>query len=255
MTDDAPAFEVAGIAGLPDVTVETDLAAALQDAVAVQAPDADVVCVASTVVAKSEGRTRRLVSYEPSEEAEALAAADPELSPRFAEAVLRESTELLLRDPFLLAVTPHGHVAPNAGVDRSNVAGEDVIVLFPEEPDESARRLSDAVGVPVIVTDTCGRPFRCGQTGVAVGWHGLAPIRDWRGTEGRHGHELEATEEAVADELAGAANLAMGEAGGGVPAAAVRGVRDVLDRCTGETLFRPEDDDVVRDALRQYRRE
>lgn len=251
MTDDA-GYTVKGIGGLPDITADTDLAAAIGDAVATQAADADLVCVASTVVAKSEGRVRDIASYDPGDEARALGGRDEDLTPGFAEAVLQESTELLLREPFLLAVTPHGHVAPNAGIDRSNVAGDDRIVLLPEAPHASARRLAEAVDAAVAVTDTCGRPFRCGQTGVAIGWHGLRPIRDWRGDTGRHGHELEATEQAVADELAGAANLAMGEAGGGVPAAAITGVGEVLAACEGRTLFRPEEDDVVRAALRRH---
>lgn len=245
-------FDVTGLLDLPEIDEGSDLPEMVADAVEALAPDADAVCVASTVVAKHEGRVRELTSYDPGPEAQELARVDDELTPRFAEAVLRETDELLLAEPFLLSVTHIGHVAPNAGIDRSNVAGDDRIVLLPEDPHASAARLADAVGLPVIVTDTCGRPFRCGQTGVAVGWHGLSPIRDWRGDADRHGHELEATEEAVADELAGAANVAMGEAGGGVPAVAIGGVQDVLTDCGGETLFRPDEDDVVRAALRAW---
>ncbi len=236
---------------LPHVTADTDLASMVTAAV----DDADVVCVASTVVSKSEGRKRKLDSYSPSKRAKALAAGlgDREHSsdPRFVEAALQESAELLIEQPFLLAETDFGHVAPNAGVDRSNVEGSDRVLLLPEDPMESADRLRNAVGCPVVVTDTCGRPFRRGQTGVAVGWSGLPALRDWRGQEDMHGHTLEATEQAVVDELAATANHLMGEAAAGAPVVELTGVD--VSYPGDDTLHRPDREDLVKEALRMRR--
>ncbi len=220
--------------------------------------DADIVAVASTVVSKVEGRKRALDEYEPSNRARELASRlsteDETKDARFAQAVLEESEELLIEEPFLLAVTRFGHVAPNAGIDRSNIEGDDTVLLLPRAPDESAARLHEELGTPVVVTDTCGRAFRRGQTGVAVGWSGVRALVDWRGEQGLHGHELEATEEAVVDEIAGYANLHMGEGGGGTPAVVFEGVEPLVARAADDTLFRPEEDDIVRASLREFKR-
>lgn len=222
------------------------------------AGDADVVAVASTAVSKVEGRVRPLDEYEPSDRARELAArlsdGDDDKDPRFAQAVLEESTELLIEEPFMLAVTRFGHVAPNAGIDRSNVEGDDSVLLLPSAPTESAERLHEEIETPVVITDTCGRAFRRGQTGVAVGWSGIDAVVDWRGAKGLHGHELEATEEAVVDEIAGYANLHMGEGGGGTPAVAFENVETLLSRADDDVVFRPEEDDIVRAALREFKR-
>jgi len=222
------------------------------------AENADLIAVASTAVSKVEGRVRSLDEYEPSnrarELAERLSDEDDEKDPRFAQAVLDESVELLIEEPFMLAVTRFGHVAPNAGIDRSNVEGDDTVLLLPRAPNESAERLHKELDTPVVVTDTCGRAFRRGQTGVAVGWSGLSAVLDWRGEEGLHGHELEATEEAVVDEIAGYANLHMGEGGGGTPAVGFENVEPLVSRAADDVLFRPEEDDVVRAALREFKR-
>ena len=219
---------------------------------------ADVVAVASTAVSKVEGRLRSLDEYESSNRARELASRltdeDDQKDPRFAQAVLEESVELLIEEPFLLAVTPFGHVAPNAGIDRSNIEGDETVLLLPRAPTESAKRLHEELGTPVVVTDTCGRAFRRGQTGVAVGWSGIEAVLDWRGEEGLHGHELEATEEAVVDEIAGYANLHMGEGDAGTPAVVFENVDPLVSRATDGTLFRPEEDDIVRSALREFKR-
>ncbi|PSQ41248.1 coenzyme F420-0:L-glutamate ligase [Halobacteriales archaeon QS_9_68_42] len=170
--------------------------------------------------------------------------------PRFAQAVLEESEELLTEAPFLLAVTRFGHVTVNAGIDRSNVPGADLLLL-PEDPTASAQRLSETLGVPVVVTDTSGRPFRYGQRGVAVGWHGLPAARDWRGESDRDGRELGVTVQAVVDELAATANLVAGEGDGGTPAVVVRDWA-FGDHDGNDDLFRADADDIVREALREW---
>jgi coenzyme F420-0:L-glutamate ligase/coenzyme F420-1:gamma-L-glutamate ligase len=246
-------MEIHAVEGLPEIRAGDDLAAMIADQVDLR-PD-DVLCVASTVVSKAEGRTADLADVEPSDRAHAIAdrvaeLSDEEKDPRFAQAVLDESDELLLEAPILLAVTHFGHVTVNAGIDRSNVPDADLLLL-PEDPTASAERLADALGCAVIVTDTSGRPFRVGQRGVAVGWAGLPAARDWRGELDRDGREMDVTVQAVVDELAAAANLVTGEGGGGTPAAVIHGF-DFGDHAGDDRLFREPADDLIRQALREW---
>ncbi len=246
-------MDVFAVEGLPEVRPGDDLAAMVAERVDLQ-PD-DVVCVASTVVSKAEGRTADLEEYEAGERARAIARraaeeADEDKDPRFAQAVIEGSEELLMDRPIMLAVTPFGHITVNAGVDRSNVPGADLLLL-PEDPTASAERLREGLGARVVVTDTSGRPFRYGQRGVALGWAGLPAARDWRGERDRDGREMEATVQAVVDELAGAANLVTGEGNGGTPVAVVRGF-DFGDHAGDDDLFRTPDDDLIRPALLEY---
>jgi coenzyme F420-0:L-glutamate ligase/coenzyme F420-1:gamma-L-glutamate ligase len=246
-------MEAFAVEGLPEIREGDDLAALVDDAV--EFAEGDVLCIASTVVSKAEGRKADLADFEAGDRAEAIAErieaiTGDEKDPRFAQAVLDESEELLTEAPFLLAVTGFGHITVNAGIDRSNVPGADLLLL-PENPSESARRLSEALGVPIIVTDTSGRPFRYGQRGVAVGWHGIPASRDWRGETDRDGRELGVTVQAVIDELAATANLVAGEGGGGTPAVVIRDW-EFGDHEGSEDLFRTEEDDIVREALREW---
>ncbi len=246
-------MEVFAVEGLPEVREGDDLAGLVAEHV--DLVDGDVVCVASTVVSKAEGRKADLDEFPAGERARAIATrlesiTGEEKDPRFAQAVLEESAELLLEAPFLLAVTRFGHVTVNAGIDRSNVPGADLLLL-PEDPTASARRLSEDLGAPVVVTDTSGRPFRYGQRGVAVGWYGLPAARDWRGEPDRDGRELGVTVQAVVDELASAANLVAGEGAGGTPVVVVREWA-FGEHAGSDLLFRTEEDDLVRQALRQW---
>jgi coenzyme F420-0:L-glutamate ligase/coenzyme F420-1:gamma-L-glutamate ligase len=246
-------METFAVEGLPEIREGDDLAGLVEERVDLE--DGDVLCVASTVVSKAEGRKADLSAFPASERAESIAdrlesVTGDSKDPRFAQAVLEESEELLTEAPFLLAVTRFGHVTVNAGIDRSNVPGADLLLL-PESPTDSAARLSSALSVPVVVTDTSGRPFRYGQRGVAVGWSGLPAARDWRGESDRDGRELGVTVQAVVDELAAAANLVAGEGGGGTPAVVVRGW-SFGDHAGSDDLFRREADDIVREALREW---
>jgi coenzyme F420-0:L-glutamate ligase/coenzyme F420-1:gamma-L-glutamate ligase len=244
-------MHVSPVPDMPEIRTGDDLAALIAE----RADPADVVCVASTVVSKAEGRARDLADFPAGPRAHEIATRLAEITgdekdPRFAQAVLEESTELLLDEPFLLTETRFGHIAVNAGIDRSNVPEGDVLLL-PKRPSESARRLSEALDVPVIVTDTCGRPFRHGQRGVAIGWAGLPASRDWRGERDRDGRELGVTVESVVDELAAAANLVLGEGAGGNPVAVVEGFdADSFDG--SDNLFRSVDSDLIRQALRGW---
>ncbi len=249
-------MQVTAVEGLPEVAPGDDLAALIE--ARADLADGDVLCVASTVVSKAEGRLYAMADFPAGERAEAIAArlealtGDPK-DPRFAQAVLEESSALVLEAPFLLAVTRFGHVGVNAGIDRSNVPEGWDLLLLPEDPSASARALRDELSadVGVVVTDTSGRPFRHGQRGVAIGWAGLPAMRDWRGETDREGYELEVTNEAVVDELAAAANLLFGEGDDGTPAAVVRGF-EFGDHAGSDLLFRDRESDLVRQALEAW---
>lgn len=232
------------IQGLPVIKEGDDIATLVQSLFELQ--DGDVLCLASTIVAKSEGRFRDLDSYRPGPRAMKIAE-DIGKDARFVQAVLEESAEVLLEKPFLLVATRFGHIGVNAGIDQSNV-GDDRILLLPEDPSASAAEISRRLGkdCAVIITDTCGRPFRSGVAGVAVGWSGIAALRDWRGEQDMHGKVLEITLEAIVDEIASAANLLMGEAGAGTPAVVFRGL--VYPR-SSDSVFMPVDKDVIRPHL------
>jgi len=246
-------MELFAVPDLPEIRPGDDLAALIADRV--ELTDDDVLCVASTVVSKAESRTVDLETVTAGDRARGVATAlerttGEEKDPRFAQVVLDESAALLLETPFLLTETRFGHVTVNAGIDRSNVPDADLLLL-PEEPTASAERLHERLGVPVIVTDTCGRPFRHGQRGVAIGWAGLPAARDWRGETDRTGRELDVTVEAVVDELAAAANLLTGESDGGQPAVVVRGFA-FGEHGGSDELFRDYEGDLVRQALEDW---
>jgi coenzyme F420-0:L-glutamate ligase/coenzyme F420-1:gamma-L-glutamate ligase len=234
------------VRGLPSIKEGDDLAAMIEDRFQVQ--DGDVVCIASTVVSKVEGRARGLEEYNPSARAEEIAER-LDKDPEFVQAVLEESEDVLLDRPFLLVATKFGHIGVNAGIDRSNVDGGQILLL-PENPGASADRIRGGLkkDCSVIVTDTCGRAFRCGVAGVAIGWSGIGALRDWRGKRDREGRELEITLEAIVDEIAGMANLLMGEGGDGTPVVVVRGLEFPK---SGGRIFRPRDLDVIRDRLQK----
>jgi coenzyme F420-0:L-glutamate ligase / coenzyme F420-1:gamma-L-glutamate ligase len=200
------------LSGVPEVRAGDDLAALLATARGDDgfAPG-EVLVVAHKVVSKAEGRVVALRDVEPSERARALATELGKDDPRHVEVVLRETAELVrAAHGVLISRTHHGFVCANAGVDASNTAGDDELVLLPEDPDASARRLRAALpGRPaVVITDSFGRAWRNGQCEVAIGCAGLAPLEDWRGRPDTAGREMRATVMAIADEAAAAADLA-----------------------------------------------
>ena len=250
-------MEVFAVPGLPEVRPGDDLAAMIDERTDLR--DDDVVAVASTVVSKAEGRIADLEDFPASPRATELAGrleaiSGDEKDPRFAQAVLEESTEIIVEAPFLLTATKFGHIGVNAGIDRSNVGdGGGDLLLLPERPTESAARIRETLrsDAAVVVTDTCGRPFRHGQRGVALGWAGIPASRDWRGETDRDGHELEVTVESVVDEIASAANLVTGEGDDGLPVAVVRDWA-FGDHDGSENLYRDVEGDFVRQALRGW---
>ncbi|HUZ83695.1 MAG TPA: coenzyme F420-0:L-glutamate ligase [Gaiellales bacterium] len=211
--------------------------------------DGDVVAVAHKAVAKAEGRVVDLAGVVPS--SRALEIAGDESDPRAVELVLRESRGIVRRrGSLLIAETHHGFVCASAGVDRSNVPGGDHAVLLPVDPDGSARALRAALEraagarLAVLVVDTMGRPLRNGIVGTAIGVSGLAPLRDLRGGVDPGGYILRTTSVAVADELAGAADLVLGKLER-VPAALIRGFAADGDG-DARALIRPPERDLFR---------
>lgn len=189
--------------GLPEVRPGDDLAALLPDDLARD----DIVVVSHKVVSKAEGRVVDLSTVTPSAAAERLGKDDA----RVAQVILDEAIEVLRAERgVVIAVTRHGFVCANAGVDRSNVPGDDTAVLLPLDPDRSARQLRARLpGRPgVIVSDTFGRAWRVGQVEVAIGIAGVQPLDDWRGRNDAEGRELAATQLATADAIAAATELA-----------------------------------------------
>jgi len=216
-----PTLIAHALEGLPEIAAGADLAALIAAAVGDEAPlrDGDVVVVAHKAVSKAEGRVRRLDEVSPSPRATALAAEQGK-DPRHVQVVLDESRELLRAERgVLICVTHHGFVCANAGVDASNAAADEpeTLILLPADPDASARtlraRLHELTGVApgVVITDSFGRAWRHGQTDVAIGAAGLAALEDWRGRTDSVGRELQATWIALADQIAGAADLARGK--------------------------------------------
>lgn len=240
-------IEILPVRGLPEIERGADLAALIADAVALE--DDDVVCVAHKVVSKAEGRVVALGDVEPSERARALAG--PTGDPRRLEVVLREAARVVrARPPLLIAETRHGFVCASAGVDASNAPAADMVVLLPEDPDASAARLrarlAELTGrrLGVLVTDTFGRPWRLGIVNVAIGAAGVEVLRDLRGGRDPAGYELHATVIALADEIAAAAELAMGKTER-VPAAVVRGLR-AAGEGRARDLVMPAEQDLFR---------
>lgn len=216
------------VENVPEIRPGDDLTAILTDAVRDDLRAGDVLVVTHKVVSKAEGRLVDLATIEPSTLAKSYAA-EYGKDPRQIEVVLRESRRVVRMDRgIIISETRHGFVCANAGVDASNVPGEDTVCLLPLDSDASARRLRDAISdrlgveVAVVISDSFGRAWRHGITDIAIGVAGMAPLADYRGQNDPHGYPMEASVLAVADELAGAAELVMGKTEG-IPAAIVRG--------------------------------
>jgi len=238
--------------GLPELAEGDDLGSLLATAAARAGglETGDILVVAQKAVSKVEGRTVSLDDVEPGERARELAG--PDGDPRHVEIVLRESRAVIRsRPPLVIAETHHGFVCASAGVDASNAKGPDTLVLLPLDPDASAARLRDrlheltGVAPGVVVSDSFGRAWRQGTTDVALGVAGIVALRDLRGQRDSVGYELTSTQIAVADEIAGAAELVMGKTAG-VPAAIVRGV-DAAGDGHGVDLVIPRERDLFRD--------
>jgi coenzyme F420-0:L-glutamate ligase/coenzyme F420-1:gamma-L-glutamate ligase len=248
-------IEIIGIEGIPEIKEGDDLSRIIIRAAERQKTplrQTDIVIVTSKVVSIAEGKVMNLTSVEPSCFARKIAT---ELlkDPRHAEVILRETKSIVrMAQNHLIVETKHGFVCANAGVDKSNIRGEDVVATLPDDPDLSARRIRDdieklcGVKVAVVIADTFGRPLRRGVTNVAIGVAGLLPIMDLRGTMDMYGYELRVTQIAVADELASAAELVMGKTRR-IPAVIVRGYGyKESENGTAKELNMPVEEDIFR---------
>src|SRR5258708_7409234 len=246
-------IELISIPDLPEIREGDDLARVIFAAARkarIIFKNTDIVVVAQKVVSKAEGRIARLSTVEPSADATQLAAKGGR-DPRLVEIILRESQRIVREHHVLIVETHHGFVCANAGVDHSNVPGDDVVTLLPRDPDGSARLLAESFRrltgkrAAVIISDTFGRPWRLGLTNVAIGAAGVPVLLDLRGTSDRAGKPLHATILAVADELAAAAGLLMGKAAG-TPVVVIRGFRYRPVLQTAASIIRPASEDLFR---------
>jgi coenzyme F420-0:L-glutamate ligase/coenzyme F420-1:gamma-L-glutamate ligase len=250
-------LSVEPLPGLPEVRPGDDLAALLIAAAERIGglADGDVVAIAHKVVSKAEGRVARLEDVEPGPRALAMAAEHGK-DPRHLQVVLDESVEVVRADRGrIICQTRHGFVCANAGVDASNAGAEDALVMLPLDPDGSARRMRVALQerfgavVAVVVTDSFGRAWRQGQAEIAIGCAGLAALDDWRGRADGGGRSLNVTIIAVADEVAGAADLVRSK-DSREPAIRIRGLGRHVSEDDGPgavaTLVRDRADDMFR---------
>jgi coenzyme F420-0:L-glutamate ligase/coenzyme F420-1:gamma-L-glutamate ligase len=242
-------LELIAVEDLPEVKPGDDLGVLINSRSKLKA--GDVVVVAQKVVSKAEGRLISLETVTAGEEAVRIAAnliAEPD--PRMVQVILDESVRVLRSNRVLITETRHGFVCANGGVDHSNIPGDDVLTLLPEDPDASAARLRTSlrelagVEVGVIVSDTFGRPWRLGIVNVALGVAGLPALVDLRGTPDDAGMPLHATVLAVADDIAAAAGLVMGKTAR-TPVVVVRGLR-MQGSGRGRDLVRPAAEDLFR---------
>ena len=230
-------LEIIPVTGVGVISSGDDLAALLAAALKPLSPAfGDVIVITHKIVSKAEGA---VVEIEGDEE-------------EFRRSLIEtESVSIVRRrGDLIIAETKHGFICANAGIDRSNAA-PGTMVLLPDDPDRSAHRIRTklerhfSVDLPVIISDTFGRPWRKGLTDIAIGVSGLEAILDLKGTTDWSGHELEVTEVAVADELAAAADLVMGKAAG-IPAALIRGYAGPRGSGRGVDLVRPANEDLFR---------
>ena len=246
-------IEIIPLTGLPEIRAGDDLTALFLAAlVAHDLRSGDILVVTSKIVSKAEGRMIALSTIEPGAHARDIAATIGK-DPRLVELVLRESSAVIRVAPGVL-ITRHrlGHVMANAGIDASNLGNDaqDRALLLPLDPDASAQAIAEGVAVrfgfapAVIISDSFGRPWRMGVTNVAIGCAGIPSIIDQRGKPDRDGRPMQVTQVALADLIAAAAGLAMGEGAEGIPAVLVRGLDLHGDPLPATALIRPLAEDL-----------
>jgi coenzyme F420-0:L-glutamate ligase/coenzyme F420-1:gamma-L-glutamate ligase len=245
-------LRVRPVGGLPEIESGADLGALIADRG--DPGDGEIVVVSQKVVSKAEGRTRRLFEVEPGVRARRTAAATGK-DPALVELILAESAAVIRAEPGVLIVETHaGWVCANAGIDLSNLPGDDLVSFLPADADASARAIRagirDRTGASpaVVIADSFGRPWRLGQADVAIGCAGLAPLEDWRGRRDAGGRELAATVIAHADEIAAAADLVR-DKDSGTPVAIVAGLERLVREEDGpgaRAMQRPRGEDLFR---------
>ena len=247
-------LSIFAIQGLPEICEGDDLAKLVVDALLLRntsLEDGDIVIITSKVVSKSEGRVIDLATIEPNAFAQRYAQAWDK-DPRVVEVVLNESKRIVRQvGPVLITETNHGFVCANSGIDQSSSGAHDRVVLLPEDPDESARTIRRkfrdlGFDIPVIISDTFGRPWRESQVDVAVGIAGMNPVTSYIGEVDPHGHEFLVQSLCVADEIASAAELVKGNVSR-IPAVVVRGFSYQSDEeATMQDVLRDPQNDLFR---------
>lgn len=250
------AVKIVAIEGLPLIQAGDDLPKYIVNAANKQGTpvqENDVIVITHVVVSKAEGNIINLDTIVPSDQAMEIAQKTSK-DPAMVEVVLRQTKEIIrVGENSIITETRNGIVCANAGVDRSNVAGERNVVPLPEDPNISAERIRREIksltgaNVAVIISDTHGRPFRNGEINVAVGVSGIKPIRDRRGEKDLFGYILRVKQTAVADELASAAELVIGQANEGFPVAIIRGYSyQTAGQALSTDMTRPKEKDLFR---------
>jgi len=246
--------QIIGVRGLPIIEAGDNLAELICQAVEKQGTpiqDGDIIVVSHIVVSRAEGRVVDLANVEPSPFAVQLAE-ELNKDPRLVEVILRESRGIIkMGGGKLITKTKHGFICANSGIDKSNVPGQNNVALLPKNPDDSAQKIREEIkritrkDVAVIISDTHGRPLREGEINIAIGVAGIKPIRDRRGEKDLFGYTLRVKRTAIADELASAAELVMGQANEGIPAAIIRGYRyPRSEEARATELIRPREKDL-----------
>jgi len=249
-------IEVIAIENLPLITKGDDVAELIYDAAKKQntpIQEKDVIVITHVAVSKAEGNVVNLDEVSPSERAKEIALKVGK-EPALVEVILRETKEIVrMGHNSLITETKNGVVCANAGVDKSNVRGERNVALLPKNADASAQKIRQEIkrltgcDVAVIISDTHGRPLRMGEINVAIGVAGIKPIRDRRGEKDLFGYVLRIKQTAVADELASAAELVIGQASEGIPAAIIRGYNyQTSENASATELTRPKEADLFR---------
>jgi coenzyme F420-0:L-glutamate ligase / coenzyme F420-1:gamma-L-glutamate ligase len=250
-----PKLEIIPVTGLPIIEKGVDVGEIIVKAVKDMGEsfiDGDILVIAHSIVSRAEGMSISLKEVVPSAFAQKIAEATGK-DPRQVEVILRNCRKIVrMGDGVLICETPHGFVCANAGVDASNSGGTDIVIALPKDPDKSAenirRKVKELTGVDVavIISDTFGRPFRKGTINVAIGCSGINPLWDRRGEKDLFGRILLSKVTCIADELASAAELVMGQADEAVPAAIIRGYIYDRSNLPARVIIRDKNEDLFR---------
>lgn len=249
-------IKIIPVKGLPLIVPGDNLAELITNAAKKQGTpiqEQDVIVITHVVTSKAEGNIINLDSVTPSKQAIEIAK-KTDKDPALVEVVLKETKEIIrLGENSIITETKNGIICANAGVDRSNVAGERNVVPLPKDPNESAEKIREQIkeftgdNISVIISDTHGRPFRNGEINVAIGVSGIKPIRDRRGEKDLFGYTLRVKQTAIADELASAAELVIGQANESCPVAIIRGYKyQMASKASPTDMTRPKEKDLFR---------
>ena len=247
-------IHIIGLKGIPIVKKGDNIAKLIVEAAKAQGIEIkakDVFVIAQTIVSRAEGSVVDLNTVVPSDFAMRIAERF-EKDPRQIEVILREAKQIIRMEHAIITETKHGFICANSGVDKSNMPGEHFVSLLPRDPEKSARELRKelekltGVKLAVIISDTHGRPFREGAINVAIGVSGMKPVWDRRGDVDLFGYTLKSTLVGIADELASAAELVMGEANEGIPVVIIRGFDYIEGEGSIKDLLRAREKDMFR---------